>query len=233
MHDHARQDCRVAHAQEWLVAAWPLVLGRLPAAPACVVDLGCGQFGGFVPMLRAAGYDALGIDPDAPDGEHYVRVEFERAALPAELDAIVASTSLHHVSDPAHVLNRIAGGLRRGGVAVVLEWAWERLDRATAEWSFERLPPGADSGWLHRRRQEWLASGDEWENYLRGWAEHERLHRSDLLVRLLDERLERRLLAEGPYLFTELENTTAADEQAAIDAGRISPTRVDYVGVRV
>ena len=219
-------------ADAWLAATWPLVLGRLPRAPARVVDLGCGKLGGFVPVLRAEGYDALGIDPAAPDEAHYRRVEFEHAELPAELDAIVASASLHHVSDPAHVIDRIAGGLRRGGVAVVVEWAWERLDRTTAAWAFERLAESADDGWLRRRRDEWLASGRPWESYLRDWAERERLHRSDLLVRLLDERLERRLLADGPYLFTSLHNTTAADEQAAIDAGRISPTRVDYVGVR-
>lgn len=219
-------------AHEWLAATWPLVLGRLPRAPARVVDLGCGKLGGFVPMLRAEGYDALGIDPAAPDEAHYQHVEFEHAELPAERDAIVASASLHHVSDPARVIDRIAGGLRRGGVAVVVEWAWERLDRTTAEWAFERLAENADDGWLHRRRDEWLASGRAWESYLRDWAERERLHSSDLLVRLLDERLERRLLADGPYLFANLQNTTAADEQAAIDAGRISPTRVDYVGVR-
>lgn len=183
-------------------------------------------------MLRTKGYDALGVDPAAPDEAHYQHVEFEHAALPAGLDAIVASASLHHVSDPVHVVDRIAGALRRGGVAVVVEWAWERLDRATAEWSFERLAEDADAGWLHRRREEWLASGRGWEDYLRDWAERERLHRSDLLVRLLDGRLERQLLADGPYLFPNLENTTAADEQAAIDAGRIRPTRIDYVGVR-
>lgn len=110
-------------------------------------------------MLRAEGYDALGIDPAAPDEAHYQRVEFERAELPAELDAIVASASLHHVSDPARVIDRIAGGLRRDGVAVVVEWAWERLDRTTAEWAFERLAENADDAWIQRRRDEWLASG--------------------------------------------------------------------------
>lgn len=218
--------------QEWLAAMSALVLDRLPPPPARVIDLGCGPLGGFVPMLRAKGYDTLGVDPAAPDEEHYQRVEFERADLPPELDAIVASTSLHHVEDPAGVVDRLAGALRGGGVAVVLEWAWERLDEPTAAWGFQRLAEDADGGWLRRRRDEWLASGRDWEGYLRDWAEGHRLHPSDLLVRLLDERLERRLLEEGPYLFPNLESTTAADEQAAIDAGQIRAIRVDYVGAR-
>jgi hypothetical protein len=136
------------------------------------------------------------------------------------------------VADPALVLDRVAGALRSGGVAVVLEWAWERLDERTAAWGFERLAEDADEGWLRRRRDEWLASGRDWQDYLRDWAAGHHLHRSDLLVRLLDERLERRLLAEGPYLFPDLQSTTPADEQAAIDAGRIRALRVDYVGAR-
>jgi hypothetical protein len=62
--------------------------------------VGCGSPGGFVPMLRADGYDA-GIDPQAPDDAHYQPIEFERAEPPHQVDAVIASTSLHHVADPA------------------------------------------------------------------------------------------------------------------------------------
>jgi hypothetical protein len=41
------------------------------------------------------------------------------------------------------------------------------------------------------------------------------------VLRLLDERLEPQLLAHGPYFFPDLADTTAADEQAAIDCGQI------------
>ena len=49
----------------------PVVRARLPEAPARVVELGCGPLGGLVPGLRAAGYDAVGVDPAAPDGDEY------------------------------------------------------------------------------------------------------------------------------------------------------------------
>ena len=49
-----------------------------PLLRAEVVEIGCGPLGGFVPMLRSSGYKALGVDPEAPDGERYRHVEFER-----------------------------------------------------------------------------------------------------------------------------------------------------------
>jgi SAM-dependent methyltransferase len=216
--------------ERWLAAIWRVVRPHLPSPPARVVDIGCGPLGGFVPMLRSDGYDAIGIDPAAPDEPHYQRIEFERAELPEPVDAAVASTSLHHVTDPAAVIDRIAGTLRSGGAVVVVEWAWEKFDEQTADWCFERLPSGDEAGWLNRRRSEWLASGRDWPSYLRSWAEEEGLHRGEALVRLLEERFERRLLMPGPYFFADLAGTTEADEQAAIDAGRIRASRIDFVG---
>ena len=221
-----------AAGERWLAATWPFVRSHLPAAPAQVVDLGCGSLGGFVPRLRASGYDAVGIDPDAPDEEHYQRTEFERAELPLGVDAVVASTSLHHVADPARVIELITGTLASKGSVVVLEWASEDFDEDTAHWCFERLGADDEASWLHRRRDEWLASGRGWPDYLREWAEREGVHRGDALLQLLDERLERRLLSRGPYFFPDLAGTTEAEEQAAIDSGQIRATRIDWVGAR-
>jgi SAM-dependent methyltransferase len=218
-------------AERWLAAVWPVVRGRLPAPPAQIVEIGCGSLGGFVPMLHSSGYDALGVDPEAPEEEHYRRVEFEQAELAQGVDAVVASTSLHHVADPAEVLDRIATTLAGGGTLVVVEWAWEEFDEATAQWCFERLGPDEEAGWLHRRRDEWVASGESWNDHLRAWTEDERLHSANTLLRLLDERFQRGHLAHGPYFFPDLARATEEDERAAIAAGQIRATRVDYVGV--
>ena len=215
--------------EQWLAHGFPFVLSHLPAAPALVVEVGCGPLGGFVPALRRAGYEAVGIDPDAPEGEHYERVELERAPLPERVDAVVASLSLHHVDNPSHVLDLIAGLVAGGGVVVVIEWDWRSFDRPTAEWCFGRLPEDGEPGFLHRRRDEWRSSGERWERYLAGWAEGHGLHGGDELVRLLDERLERRLLARGPYFFPYLADTSEADELEAVGAGRVRATRIDYV----
>ena len=205
--------------EAWRSATWPVVRGHLPDPPATVVDLGCGSLGGFVPLLRAEGYDAIGIDPNAPDEQEYQRAEFEHATIPEDVDAVVASTSLHHVANPAEVIDRIAAVLRTDGVVIVIEWASERFDEATRRWCSERL--GSEESWLHELCDD-----------PRGWLEHEGLHRGDALVELLDERLERRSLAHGPYFFPDLAGVTEADEQAAIDAGQLQASRIDYVGTR-
>jgi SAM-dependent methyltransferase len=222
----------VASGDRWLDATWPRVRAHLPPAPARVIELGCGPVGGFVPFLRADGYDAVGVDPKAPDAPDYLRTEFEHAELPHDVDAVVACTSLHHVADPADVIERICDVLAPGATAVVVEWAWEEFDARTAEWAFARLRTSDDGGWLNRRHAEWRTSGEAWPSYLRSWAEAHGLHPAGTLVPLLDARLERRALSGGPFLFADLADTSEADEQAAIDAGDIRPLRIDYVGVR-
>src|SRR5204862_6925982 len=72
-------DLEMTPGELWLATLWPLVRDRLPAPPARVVDIGCGPLGGFAPILRPQGYDAVGIDPQAPEEPHYLRIEFERA----------------------------------------------------------------------------------------------------------------------------------------------------------
>jgi len=131
--------------ERWLAANWPFVLTHLPAAPARVVEIGCGPLGGFVPMLESAGYQATGIDPEAPAGSSYRQVEFESYEAPGPVDAVVASVSLHHVADLAVVLDQVNALLVPAGRVVIVEWAHERFDEATARWCFARLPdPGKD-----------------------------------------------------------------------------------------
>jgi SAM-dependent methyltransferase len=216
--------------ERWLAALWPLVRMRLPAPPARVVDIGCGPVGGFVPFLRSSGYEAVGVDPEAPDAAHYHRIEFEHLELRQRFEAAIASTSLHHVADPGEVIDRLSSTLTSGGTFIVVEWAWEKFDEGTAQWCFQRLGQGDQASWLHRRRDEWTSSGQEWQSYFREWATGEELHRGEALLRLLDERFERRLLAHGPYFFPDLANTTDADEQAAIDSGQIQAARIDWFG---
>lgn len=215
----------------WLAAVWPFVREALPAPPAAVTEIGCGPLGGFVPMLRAAGYDAAGVDPEAPDGPEYHQVEFERYQPPAPVAAVVACTSLHHVADVGQVLDLAGASLASGGTIVVVEWAWERFDDATARWCFDRLPePSDEHNWLRHRHDEWRESGLPWEDYRRGWAAAEGLHPAERIVTELGARFDQRFLGYGPLFFADLAGVTEADEQAAIDAGKIQPNRVTYVG---
>jgi SAM-dependent methyltransferase len=219
--------------ERWLAALWPFVRGQLPPPPALVLEIGCGPLGGFVPMLRASGYDATGIDPAAPEGPWYRQVEVERSDLPRPADAFVACASLHHVADLGQVLDLAESVLVPGGAAVVVEWAQERFDEVTARWCFGRLPqPDGEPGWLHERRAQWQASGLAWDAYCRSWAEHERLHSGQDILRELQARFGCLELGYGPFFFTDLADTSEADEQAAIDAGQIRANRIRYRGRR-
>jgi SAM-dependent methyltransferase len=215
--------------EPWLDAAWQIARAALPAPPARVVEIGCGRLGGFVPMLLSGGYAAIGVDPEAPAGESYRRVEFEKLELPERVDAVIACTSLHHVADPELVVDRIAGALTSAGTLVVIEWDWASFDEPTARWCFERLARDDTPSWLHRLRDEWADSGQSWDASLRNWTHVHGVHPAQELIRLLDGRFERVHLAHGPYCFSGLAAATEADEQAAIDAGRIRATRIDYV----
>lgn len=216
--------------QRRLEALWPSIRASLPSPPAMVVELGCGRLGGFVPALQDSGYSALGIDPVAPEGDSYRHVEFECSELPVEVDAVVACMSLHHVGDPAQVVDKIADALVPRGVVVVMEWDWESFDEATARWCFERLAEPDDDGWLPHHRAEWSGSAQSWEDYLTGWAMQHGLHSAPGLVRELDERFQRITFERGPYFFSELAHASEADELEAIDAGKIRANRIDYVG---
>jgi SAM-dependent methyltransferase len=219
------------HHDRWLSSAWSFVRDNLPGAPARVLEIGCGQQGGFVPDLHAAGYDAIGIDPEAPDEPAYRRVEFERYDGPGGVDAIVASTSLHHVDDVGVALGHAGEMLAPGGLLIVVEWASERFDEATAEWCFERLTPAdGEPEWLHVCQAEWQESGKPWDAYCRSWTEEERLHGGGEILHELDARFERRLLEYGPYFFSSLDGVTQAEEQAAVDAGLVQAARIQYVG---
>ena len=219
--------------ERWLAAVWPFVRASLPPAPARVVEIGCGPLGGFVPMLERAGYQATGVDPQAPPGPSYRQVEFERHDLPGQADAVVACTSLHHVANLDTALDLVAAALVPGGVAVIVEWARERFGEATARWCFARLPEAGDHlGGLHRRQAEWRGSGQPWDAYLRSWAQAEGLHAGQAILDGLDARFDSRPATYGPYFFPELAGTSEADEQAAIDGGLIQANRIQYVGRR-
>jgi SAM-dependent methyltransferase len=219
--------------QLWLAAMWPFVQVNLPRGAAEVVEIGCGPLGGFVPMLLADGAHAVGVDPEAPDGRDYVRAEFETYESAAPVDAFVACTSLHHVADVGRVLDRVASSLRGDGTVIVVEWASERFDLATARWCFDRLPEAAgddDEGWLRRHRDRWLASGRDWDNYLGDWLIEDTLHSGASILAELDARFECAELDYGPMFFADLADTDAADEQEAIDAGQIRANGIRYVG---
>jgi SAM-dependent methyltransferase len=218
--------------QRWLDAQWEFARTILPPAPASVIDLGCGPFGGLVPALRRAGYDACGVDTEAPDEPGYYPVEFEQFTPARPADAVIASTSLHHTADPDVVLDHVRAALRPGGALIVVEWDWPRFDERTARWCFARLSDAAEPGWLSRHRDRWRESGRPWSGYLASWAAEEGLHPGEALIDALTRQFDTVQLARGPYVFADLDGVTPEDERAAIDRGELNATGIQFVGAR-
>jgi SAM-dependent methyltransferase len=228
-HEHSRDDRTTD--DRWLAAVWPFVRDSAPPPPATVVEIGCGPLGGFVPMLRSAGYDAVGVDMEAPEGSEYHRTGIEEFAPAGAVDLVVASRSLHHVADLDDVADRMVGMLAPGGTVVVIEWAWEQFDEATAQWCFEHLPPADDDpNWLHRRREAWLESRKPWQAYLTDWAADDGLHTGEAVLAALQDRLRTTVADRGAFYFPGLDAVTEEDELAAVAAGRIQANGIRFVG---
>jgi tRNA-Thr(GGU) m(6)t(6)A37 methyltransferase TsaA len=199
--------------QRWLATLWPFVHMHLPPAPCQVVEIGCGPAG-------------------APPGPGFHQKQFEHYDQAGPAGAIVACTSLHHVGDLGHILDRAAAVLAPGGVLIVIEWAYEKFDEATARWCFDRLPDTAEPGWLHSHRDQWLASRQPWHTYLDAWARRERLHSGHAIIQALQARFHTRLLTQAPYFFPDLHPTSETDEQAAAGSGEIQATGIRYVATK-
>jgi SAM-dependent methyltransferase len=228
---HARP-ADVSPGDIWLSATWPFVRDQLPPPPARVIELGCGPAGGHGPALIQAGYDATGVDPEAPEGPGFVRAAFEEYRPPGPADAVVASVSLHHVGDPGVALDHVAEVLRPAGVLVVVEWISEGFDEATAQWCFgHRLRDQAEPGaWLGGMSAGWAASGLGWDDFFRGWLDEHGLHAAAAIRRELDARFAVTHLSTGPFYFPDLADAGADVEQAAIDAGQIRAGCLRYAG---
>lgn len=196
---------------------------HLPDPPARVLDVGCGR-GELTTALSVAGYDALGIDPIAPAGELFRPLKLEDLDESDSFDAVVAGFSLHHVRDLDAGLDRIVQLLRPGGVVVVDEFGWDRLDDTTLDWLYNQRRALAAAG-----HGDTPASQDELR---RDWsAEHLGLHGFAALRDGLDARFDELEFEWVPHLHRKLKGVaTEVLEQALIDAGAIQALGFRYAG---
>jgi SAM-dependent methyltransferase len=231
-HSEPRSDAESLTRQRWLASEWSFVSAALPPAPARLLEVGCGAAGGLVPAALAAGYDAIGVDPHAPDGEPYRQVPIESFDASPGIDAVVAVQSLHHLADPDAVIERIDRMLAPDALLVIVEWAWERIDEATARWLFDRVPADASSGWAGERRDSWRASGLPWPEYRDRWAREHGLHPWHAVEAALLTRFDPILREDVPALFGDVAEISEQTERAAIAAGEIATTGVHWVGRR-
>jgi len=177
------------------------VLSQLPPPPARVLEIGCGEEGGVVPALLDAGYDALGVDPRAPGGEHYRRIDFRclaqrsgaRHRCQDEFDAVVAGRVLHHVRPLDEALDRVAA---LALLLVVDEFAWDLIDAAAQEWYESRHRELVEAG----AEPYGPPSLDEWR------LRHPDLHPHAVRLEGLRARYRERTLEWRPYFYRWLQD---------------------------
>jgi SAM-dependent methyltransferase len=210
-----------------LAAFLEFALAHLPPPPARVLEVGCGD-GALALALARGGYTITAIDPDAPEGEIFVRARLEDFEDPAGFDAVVASVSLHHVHDLGGGLDRLIDLLRPGGLLVLEEFASERFAGATARWYYhQRLALAA----LGRDDAPPTESFDAW---LADWqAGHADIHPWRDLRRELEARFSSRHEEWIPYLYDyRLDDELEPLERTLIAAGSLDANGVRYVAER-
>jgi len=210
-----------------------LVLSALPPAPARVLEVGCGE-GRLAQTMSVAGYRVVAIDPEAPHGPLFKRVTLDEFVASEPFDAAVATLSLHHIDDLDAAVTKIAGLVVPGGSFVVVEFASDSFDEATAAWALSNLGPGNEHGWLAHRRDEWNARGGGdargFAEYLRGWAASNGFHSAAAMLEVCRSQFDESQFEAWPYLYPELEGVSREQEIAEIEGGRIEATGFSFVG---
>lgn len=196
------------------------VFAQLASPPARVLEIGCGAEGGVTPALAAAGYDVVGIDPDAPNGPLFRRTTIEAFDDAGPFAAVVAGRVLHHVDPLDEALEKLA---RFAPLLIVDEFACDRIDRAARDWYANEYRARAAAGAPPRAPEDL----DEWR-----WA-HPGLHPYDVVRSALDRCYEERDFRWEPYLYRWLGGETRTREEAMIAGGELQPIGFRYTGVRL
>jgi ubiquinone/menaquinone biosynthesis C-methylase UbiE len=192
--------------------------------PARLLEVGCGA-GTLALALADAGYAVTAIDPAAPPGDFFRRLKLDDLEEHEVYDVVVAARSLHHITNLEAALDKIVRLIDRGGVFVLDEFGWDRLDAATAEWFYGRQRVLAAAG-------QALEAPASIEEMLRDWdEEHVGLHGYDAMRRSLDARFEQVHFEWRPYLYRLLDDVGSEPlERSLLDAGAIRALGFRYVG---
>ena len=197
------------------------VVSHLDPPPARVLEVGCGS-GDLARALADRGYDVTAIDPEAPVGDIFRTTSLEDFDDVGPFDAVIAVRSLHHVHDLEGGLDKIHDLLAEGGVLILDEFAWDQMDRRTADWYVSHLSEP-------NHHDESLIAAD----FPAAWiAEHDTMHDSVTLTAAVDAVFERRLFEWGPYLAEHWlkRPDLVAEEEGLIRTGDINPLGFRYVG---
>src|SRR5215211_3316814 len=126
----------------WQRRVEEFVLGQIGDSPTRVLEVGCGE-GELARTLARVGHSVTVIDPQAPEGPG---------------DPVPTSRRR-----PQYGREQYGRSAPRGGTLIIVEFAWDRIDEATAEWALRRLPAASTSerpSWLERCCWGWARGGE-------------------------------------------------------------------------
>lgn len=197
---------------------------QLPAPPARVLEIGCGN-GRLARALNRAGYDVVAVDPRAPNGRIFRRCRIEELDEAPRFDAAVAGLVLHHVGSLAVVLDKVSSLLRARGRIIVYEFAWDQFDETTAEWFWKRRAALSPRMRRHFGGRSPAVCLYRWRRTFRD------LHTYGQMRRALDRRFTARFFAWTPYLHEYPGGISSEPyERRSIESGAIRPMGFRYVG---
>lgn len=116
----------------------------LPRPPLRILDVGCG-YGEITLALKEAGYDLVAIDHNE-ERVHQARRLGVHATCENFLkynegpfDAIYFGRSFHHIHPIDEAIAHIKTLVRKNGMFILEEFAWENVDAFSAEWFFRHM----------------------------------------------------------------------------------------------
>lgn len=132
------------HPKDVAVAETLAFVTRRFRKPASLLEVGCGS-GRLAAALTRAGHAVTAIDahPDAVRTARAAGVPAVHADILAyedePFDGVLFTRSLHHVHPLGAAMERARALLKPGGWLILEEFAYARMDRATARWFYDAL----------------------------------------------------------------------------------------------
>jgi SAM-dependent methyltransferase len=223
------------------------------APQARLLEVGCGD-GELAQALAAAGHEVTGVDPRLPEAppKHarlsLLREDFLSAKLDGAFDAVLFTSSLHHIHPLSDALARAHALLVPHGRLVLDEFDLDGPDTGTVAWLESMAAHLEKTGLFHRDAHRHgghtLAPGatplERWQQR----HQHEgqpALHAADAILAAVRERFTGVFVTRGAYLYRYLldgleasaRGHTAARGVLAVEQDGIATGWLKAVGVRV